>query len=107
MGLSGANHHHACGATSCGAGSDFNDHVVFEGGGEVHQALDGEAFEFVALERGDFGLVDAKEAGGFGLGEFALGEDFVDDVAEAEFGVEFFGVGQAEVGKDVAGTYFC
>src|SRR6266702_5335326 len=75
---------------ACGfaAGADFDDYVVFEGGGKVHEALDGEAFEFVALEGGDLGLVDAEDVGGLCLGEFAGVEDFVDHDAEAEFGVE-------------------
>ena len=94
------------GACGFAAGTDFDDHVVFEGGGEVHQAFDGEAFELVALQRGDFRLVDAEDAGDFGLGEFVLGENLVDDEAEAELGAEFFGVGQAEVGKDVAGAWY-
>jgi hypothetical protein len=106
-GLGGAYDHHAGGAGSFAAGADFDDYVVFECGGEVHQSLDGEAFELVALEGGDFRLVDAEAAGGFGLSEFTGSEDFVDHDAEAELGVEFFGVGQAEVGEDVARTDFC
>lgn len=105
--LGSADDEDAGGAGGFAAGANFDDYIVFEGCGEVHEALDGEAFELVALQGGDFGLVDAEEAGGFGLSEFAVGEDFVDDDAEAELGVEFFGVGQAEVGKHVARTDFC
>jgi hypothetical protein len=103
-GLGGADYHDAGGAGGFAAEADFDDYVVLEGGGEVHEALDGEAFELVALEGGDFGLIDAEDAGGFGLREFAVGEDSVDDETEAELGVEFFGVGQAEVGKGIAGA---
>ena len=100
-----ADYQDAGGACGFAAGANLDDDIVFEGSGEVHQALDGEAFEFVALQRGDFRLVDTEDAGGLGLGEFALGEDFVDQEAEAELGAEFFGVGQAEVGKDVAAAW--
>ena len=96
----------AGGAGGFAAGADFDDYVVFERGGEVHQAFDGEAFQLVALQRGDFRLVDAEDSRGLCLGKFALGEDLVDDEAEAELGAEFFGVGQAEVGKDVAGAWY-
>src|SRR6266702_3858713 len=106
-GLGGSDDQDAGDACGFAAGADFDDYVVFEGGGKVHEALDGEAFEFVALEGGDLGLVDAEDVGGLCLGEFASDEDFVDHDAEAEFGVEFLGVGQAEVGKDVARTDFC
>lgn len=84
--LGRADDHHAGCASGCAVGADFDDYVVFESGGEVHEALDGEAFEFVAPQRGDLRLVDAEDLCGLGLGEFALVEDLVDDDAETELG---------------------
>jgi len=38
------------------------------------------------------------------LGEAALGEDVVDGDGETDFGVFLLGVGEAEIGKDIAGV---
>ena len=44
-------------------------------------------------------------AGGAGLGEAAPGEDVVDGDGETDFGVFLLGVGEAEIGEDIAGAF--
>ena len=40
------------------------------------------------------------------MGEAALGEDVVDGDGETDFGVFFLGVGEAEIGEDIAGAFY-
>src|SRR5271154_2243434 len=44
-------------------------------------------------------------ASGAGLGETAGGEDAVDGDGEPDFGVFLVGVGEAEIGEDIAGAF--
>jgi hypothetical protein len=88
-----------------GTGADDDFEVAAEAREEVHEALYGETIEAIAGECGDFGLVDAEMAGSAGLGKAALGEDAVDGDGETDFGVFFLGVGEAEIGEDVAGAF--
>ena len=39
------------------------------------------------------------------MGEAALGEDVVDGDGETDFGVFLLGVGEAEIGEDIAGAF--
>jgi hypothetical protein len=50
-------------------------------------------------------LVDAEVAGGTSLGKTALCQDMVDGNGEADLGVFLSGVGEAEVGEDIAGAF--
>ncbi|HEV2619487.1 MAG TPA: hypothetical protein VGU23_06055 [Acidobacteriaceae bacterium] len=97
-----ADHQDARGAAGSGSRANFDDYVVIRGRWRSASGFYGEAFELVALQGGDLRLVDAEDAGCFGLGEIAFGEDRIERGGEADFGSQLFGVRQAEVGEDVS-----
>jgi hypothetical protein len=70
----------------------------------MHQPLDGEALQPVIGKRGDLGLVNAKLTSCVGLGETPPLHDLVARKREANLGLALLGVGEPQVGKDVAGT---
>ncbi len=89
------------------AGANFDDNVVSQGRYEAHQALDREAFEFVAQKSRNLRLVYTQRPGGFDLGEFALGDNLIDYEGETQFGSEPFDVSDAKIGEFVPGVLFC
>ena len=78
--------------------------VLIECGKKAHQSLDGEAFQFVVQQRGDFGLVDAELPGYRGLRKAALIEKLVDRGRQPNLGLSLFRIRKSEVGKHIAGA---
>jgi len=91
-------------ARGAGAGFGFDDDfdIVAESGEKAQQALDGESFELVVEKGGDFGLIDVECGGHLRLSETTTLDNAADGGSEADLGVEFFSVGQTEIGEDVA-----
>ena len=73
-----------------------------EGDQESHEAFDGVAAEVAGEHGGDFGLIDAENRGGGGLGEAARADGAIDAEDESGFEDVFGGIGEAEVGEYVA-----
>jgi len=83
-------------------GADGDLDVLAEGGEELHEAADAEVSGTIAHEEGDLGLLDAEDFGDFDLGQAAVLEDGIDLQGELGFEELLFGIGEAEIGEDVA-----
>jgi hypothetical protein len=81
-------------------------HVMIEGHKETHQALDGKLAELTAQHLADVGLFDSEGLGGLGLFHVAALHDGVDLEDELGLNQMFFGIGDAEVFKDVSASDF-
>src|ERR1035438_5177447 len=87
------------------AGRPHGDlHVLAEGGQKVHEPLDREVAGLPTHQTGNMWLPDAQNRAGFCLRESPVLDQAVD--LEREAGLELlpFGVGKAEVGKNIAAT---
>jgi hypothetical protein len=67
----------------------------------MHETLNGESFQFVVEERGDFGLVDSELNGDLSLGELLALDNSIERGAKSRFGLEFGGIGQTQIREDV------
>jgi hypothetical protein len=86
-----------------GADGDFD--VLAEGGEEFHEAADAEVAGAVAHKQGDLGLLNAENFGEFDLGQAAVLEDGIDLQGELGFEQLLLGIGETEVGEDVAAAF--
>jgi hypothetical protein len=80
--------------------------VLAEGGEEVHEALDGKGAGAVAHQGGNVRLLDAEDLAGIGLLEAALFDEAVNLQRKLGFQEFLFGMGEAEVGKNVSAAFF-
>jgi len=85
---------------------DLDLDVVAEPVQAVHQLAFGEVGEVAAQHARHFGLGDAHAERRLVLSEAEFADCLGDLDYQAGFDLEFVGAGQAQVGKDVAGTGF-
>ena len=76
--------------------------VVAQADNEAQQPIGRESIQTAAKELGDFGLPDAEELGGLGLGKAAALDNAQDFGGKLGLGHILVGILNAEVGKDVA-----
>lgn len=97
-------------------GPHGNLNVLTEGGEEFHQASNGKIARAVPHEQGDLRLLHAENLGNLDLGHAAVLEDGVNLQGELRLEQFLFGIGQAQVRKDVsaalghagnASAFFC
>lgn len=72
----------------------------------MHEALRGEAGKLAAQEAGNLRLVDFQDASGLDLGESSRANGFRNADRKVCLGQTLFGVGQTDVGEDVAAAFF-
>ena len=79
-------------------------HVAAECVQEPKQPVDRETRELATHQGRDLGLVDTEDDGGLGLGQLSFGDHVSDSLNQLGLGQALLGVGNFEVGKDIAAT---
>ncbi len=90
---------------SFAGGLDGDLDVLPEGGEKVHEALDGKRAGAVAHQGRYVRLLDAENLAGFDLLEAAFLDEAVNLERKPGFQEFLFGMGETEVGKDVAAVF--
>jgi hypothetical protein len=88
-------------------GPDDNPDVLAKSGEKVHEALDGKGTGTIAHQGRDVRLLDAENFSSFGLLEAAFFDKAVNLQREPGFQEFLFGMGQTEVGKNIATAFLC
>src|SRR6266568_108492 len=87
------------------SGLDGDVHVLAESGEKVQEALDGKGARPIAHQGRDVRLLDAENFASIGLLEAAFFDEAVNLQREPRFQELLLGMGQTEVGKNVAAAF--
>jgi hypothetical protein len=87
------------------ARADLDRHLAVETLEEAEQLVGSEPVEMSIHQVGYLRLLDAEQGGNLLLREFTVGEQLIDVIAQLGPGQPLVGVGQAQVGEDVAGAF--